>query len=202
MISDREAEIINKLLDITEKERDKIWFFSSEAPYIILETPLPPHLRGIIKKFVAPMKHAMDLQYFLRLIEVPELKETYESYKHLKEEERESKFMHIVNNMIERIAHSICDVIEESGRKDYDFEITLTLYKCYHPKTDTFYLTTYVIDHYELYRYQDEPYHYQDFSFYLTRDKLRAYELYTETKRKHALQRKTSTEKAESVQMA
>jgi hypothetical protein len=193
MISDREAEIINKLLDITEKERDKIWFFSSVAPYVILENPLPPHMKEMIEEFVAPIRDVMDLQYFLRLFEVPELKEIYENAKGSREE-KESKFVYSVNNMIEKIAHDICNTIKESEGDKARSKFSLTLYKCYHPKTGTFYLTTYV----ELYY---EPFIYYDFSFYLTRDKLRAYELYTETKRKHALQRKTSTEKAESAQM-
>jgi hypothetical protein len=193
MITNREAEIINKLLDLTEKERDKIWFFSSESVYVAPEVS-PPHLKGMIENLVTPIKYAMDLQYFLRLIEVPELREIYESFKYLEEEEREKEFMHTVNDMIKKIAHNICNVIEESGRTDEDVKITSTLYKCYHPKTDMFYLTTYVIDHYR-------PFHYYDFAFYPTRDKLRAFELYVEIKKKHALYRKTSTEKAEFEQM-
>ena len=192
MMTNREIEIINKLLDLTEKERDKMWFFSSESVYVIPERS-PPHMKEMIENLVSPIKYAMDLQYFLRLIEVPELRKIYESLKG-STEEREKEFMYIVNNMIGNIAHSICDVIEESERKDYDIKITATLYKCYHPKTDVFYLTTYVIDHYE-------PYHHYDFAFYPTRDKLRAYELYVEMKKKHALQRKTSTEKTEFMQM-
>ena len=194
MVTNREIEIINKLLDLTEKEHDKIWFFSAESVYVALKIPLPPHMKEMIENLVYQVKYAMDLQYFLRLIEVPELRRIYESYRHLKEEERERKFMYIVNSMIGNIAHDICNVIEESEGKDYDVKITATLYKCYHPKTGTFYLTTYVIDHYK-------PYPHYDFAFYPTRNKLRAYELYVEMKKKHALQRKTSTEKAESVQM-
>jgi len=194
MITNREAEIINKLLDLTEKERDKTWFFSSVAPYVILENPLPPHLKEMIEEFVAPIRDAMDPQYFLRLLEVPELREIYENTKGFTEKERERKFVYFVNNMIEEIAYDICNTIEESKGDKARSKISLTLYKCYHPKTGTFYLTIYV----ELYY---EPFIYYDFSFYLTRDKLRAYELYTEMKERHALHRKTSRKKAESVQM-
>jgi hypothetical protein len=193
MISDRELEIINKLLDLTAKERDKIWFFSSVAPYVILENPLPPHEKEVIEKFVAPIRNVMNIQYFSRLFEVPELKEIYENAKGSREE-KEGKLVYFVNNMIEKISHEICRTIKESEGDKPRSKFSLTLHKCYHPKTGTFYLTMYV----ELYY---EPFIYYDFSFYLTRDKLRAYELYEETKKKHALQRKISTEKAESVQM-
>jgi len=195
MITNKEAEIINKLLDLTEKERDKIWFFSSVAPYVALENPLPPDMKEMIEEFVAPIRDVMDIQYFLRLFEVPELREIYESYKHLKEEERESKFVFFVNNMIEKIAHDICNTIEESEGDKARSKISLTLYKCHHPKTGTFYLTTYV----ELYY---EPFVYYDFSFYLTRDKSKIYELYTEMKERHALHRKTSRKKAKLMQMS
>jgi len=197
MISDRELEIINKLLDLTAKERDKIWFLSSELVYIAPEVS-PPDLREMIKDLVSPIRDAMGIQYFLRLFEVPELKEIYKNAKGFTEEDKDREFMYVVNNMIEKIAHDICDIIEESEGRKAGSKLTLALYKCYHPKTGMFYLTTYITDHYE-------PLYYRDFSFYLTRDKLRAYELYTELytemKKKYALQRKTSTEKAESVQM-
>jgi hypothetical protein len=193
MISDRELEIINKLLDLTEKEHDKIWFFSSTAPYVISEK-FPPHLKEKLEESVAPIEYAMGIQYFLRLFEVPELREIYENIKGFTEKEKEKEFVYFVNIMIEKIARSVCDVIEKSEGRKADSKLTLALYKCYHPKTGMFYLTTYITDHYE-------PPYYHDFSFYLTRDKFKAYELYVETKRKHVLQRKTSTEKAESVQM-
>jgi len=194
MITNREAEIINKLLDLTEKEREKIWFLSSESVYVILENPLPPHMKEMIENLVAPIRDAMNIQYFLRLLEVPELREMYENIKGSTEEEREKKFIQTVNNMIKNIAHKMCDVIETSEGRDVDSNLTLTLYKCYHPKTRTFYLATYAV-------YHRRPLQYSDFSFYLTRDKSKAYELYEEIERRFALQRKTSTEKAESVQM-
>ena len=197
MITNSEAEIINKLLDLTAKEHNKMWFVSSESVYVVPKAS-PPHLKGMIENLVSPIKHAMNIQYFLRLIEVPELREIYESFKDLKEEEREKIFIQTVNNMIKKITRSICDVIETSEDRDADSDLALTLYKCYHPKTRTFYLTTYIVNHHR-------PLRYSDFSFYLTRDKPRAYELYyelyTEMKKKYALHRKTSTEKAESVQM-
>ena len=193
MITDREAEIINKLLDVTEKEYGKIWFLSSESAYIVPEVS-SPDLRETIKDLVSPIRDVMGIQYFLRLFEVPELKEIYENAKGFTEEDKDREFMYVVNNMIEKIAYGICDIIEESGGRKAGSKLTLALYKCYHPKTGMFYLTTFIADHYE-------PLHYRDFSFYLTRNKLRAYELYTETKSKFSLQRKTSTEKAELTQM-
>jgi len=194
MITNREAEIINKLLDVTEKEYDKAWFISSESVYIVDPEVFPPDLREMVKNIMSQMRYVMGMYYFLRLFEVPELKEIYENAKGFTREDKEREFMYVVNNMIKKIAHDICDIIEESEGRSAGNNITLALYKCYHPKTGMFYLTTYITEHYK-------PSYYHDFSFYLSRNKLRVYELYTETKSKLSLQRKTSTKKDELAQM-
>ena len=64
MITNSEAEIINKLLDLTAKEHNKMWFLSSELVYIAPEVS-PPDLRETIKDLVSPIRDAFSNFLFI-----------------------------------------------------------------------------------------------------------------------------------------